>query len=150
MKKKLVKVTKVTKFIRVSEIMRDMFENRSDEELLEKYQIGWKQLGKVYGKLFYGGFMDEGDMRRRMELRGGRRSAHIPLVEINGSTMIYECVSCGFKSPLHFTACPKCRKVNLRRLRRSILPPPLSRRALRAYIERGVGASGTAPAAMSS
>jgi hypothetical protein len=124
MKKKLVRVTKITKVIRASEILKDMLEDLSDEELLAKYQIGWIQLGKLYGKLFYGGFMGKKDLRRRMELRSGSNSSHIPFVEIKSSTsMYYECVECGFKSSLHFSTCPRCRKVNLRRLRRSVLPP---------------------------
>jgi hypothetical protein len=123
MKKKLIRITKVTKFIRVSEILKDMLEDRSDEELMEKYQIGWKQLGKLYGKLFYGGFMQKRDMRRRMELRAGRSSSHIPYVEIKGSASTYKCFACGFTTPLHFSTCPRCRQVNVRRLSRSTLAP---------------------------
>jgi hypothetical protein len=137
MKKKLVRVTKITKVIRVSEILRDMLEDISDEELLEKYQIGWIQLGKVYGKLFYGGFIGKREMRRRIDLRAGRDTSHIPFVEIKGSaSMQYECVECGFKSSLHFSTCPRCRKVNLRRLRRSVLPPASPRR----YVAQSAGA----------
>lgn len=123
MKKKVVRMTKITKVIKVSEILSDMLRDRSDEELLEKYEIGWKQLEKIYGKLFYGGFLDKQDMRHRMELRNGRSSSHIPYVEIKASEAFYECLTCGFASSLHFSTCPRCRQVNLRRLRRSSLPP---------------------------
>jgi ribosomal protein L40E len=138
MKKKLVTVTKITKVIRVSEILKDMLEDISDEELLEKYQIGWVQLGKLYGKLLYGGFIDKNNMRHRLDLRAGRSSSHIPFVEINGSASTYVCVACGYKSTLHFSTCPKCHQVNLRRLRRSVL----SATSRRVHPGNGAGAPG--------
>ncbi|HMK35386.1 MAG TPA: hypothetical protein VK463_09990 [Desulfomonilaceae bacterium] len=122
MKKKVVRMTKVTKVIKVADILKDMLQDISDEELLLKYRIGWKQLEAIYGKLFYGGFLDTSCMRRRIDLRGGRSSAHIPLADIKDSGSVYTCLTCGYTSSLHFSACPRCRQVNLRRLHKSALP----------------------------
>lgn len=123
MKRRVVRMTKITKVIKVSEILSDILDDRSDEEILEKYGINWNQLEKIYGKLFYGGYLDKFDMRRRLELRNGKGSSHIPYAEIKDSGALYECLTCGFSTPLHFSVCPRCRQVNLRRLRRSSLPP---------------------------
>lgn len=116
--RKLVKVTKITRVFRVAEILNDIFAEVSDEELLKKYRINLKQLGKIYCKLFYGGFMGKDDMVRRVELRHGKDASYIPLAEIQDADVTYECVVCGFASPLHFSTCPRCQQLNLRRLTR--------------------------------
>jgi hypothetical protein len=116
MKKKLVKVTKVTRVLKVSEILKDILSDIADEELLKKYGLCWKQLEKVYCKLFYGGFLGVDQLRRRSRLRGGKATSHIPLAEFEDPGRIYECQICGYTSTLHFSACPRCRQINLRRL----------------------------------
>ncbi|MGB6063175.1 MAG: hypothetical protein WBG50_00080 [Desulfomonilaceae bacterium] len=118
MRKKVVKVTKVTKLLKVSEILGDMLSDVTDEELLEKYRLSWKQLEKIYSKLFYGGFLDRDQLRRRSRMRAGRPAFHIPLAEIDNPGTIYECLICGYSSLLHFSVCPRCRQINLRRLTR--------------------------------
>ena len=60
MRKKVVKVTKITRVLKVSEILGDILSDVTDEELLEKYGLGWKQLEKVYCKLFLRGIHREG------------------------------------------------------------------------------------------
>jgi hypothetical protein len=116
MRKKVVKVTKITKVLKVSEILGDILSDVTDEELLEKYDLGWKQLEKVYCKLFYGGFLGRDQLRRRSRLRAGKPTSHIPLAEIEDPGRVYECLICGYTSRLHFSACPRCRQINLRRL----------------------------------
>ena len=115
MKRRLV-VTKTTRVLKVAEILSDMQSEMSDEELLEKHSLTWKQLEKVYGKLFYGGFLDKDELMRRIELRDGKSCSHIPLVDIHESGEAYQCEVCGYFSSLHFSLCPRCRQVNLRRL----------------------------------
>jgi len=114
--KKIVTVTKVTRVLKLVDILNDILSDMGDEELLAKYGLSWRQLEKVYSKLFYGGLLAKEDMIRRMELRCGRDASHIPFVEIEDMGRVYECEVCGFASPFHFTSCPKCRQVNLRRL----------------------------------
>jgi hypothetical protein len=116
MKKKVVKVTKTTKVLKVSEILGDILSDVTDEELLEKYGLGWKQLERVYCKLFYGGFLARDQLWRRTRLRAGKPASHIPLAEIEDAGRVYECLICGYTSRLHFSACPRCRQINLRRL----------------------------------
>jgi len=118
MRKKVVKVTKITKILKVSEILDDILSDVPDEELLEKYGLGWQQLEKVYCKLFYGGFLGKDQLRRRTRLRAGKATSHIPLADIEDPGRIYECLICGYTSALHFSACPRCRQINLRRLTR--------------------------------
>ncbi len=118
MTKKVVKVTKTTKVLKVSDILGDMLSDVTDEELLEKYGLGWEQLEKVYCKLFYGGFLEGDQLRRRSRLRAGKPTSHIPLVEFESPGRVYECSICGYSSRLHFSACPRCHQINLRRLTR--------------------------------
>jgi predicted amidophosphoribosyltransferase len=121
--RKLVKVTKITRVFRVAEILGDLLTEATDEELLEKYKINLKQLEKIYCRLFYGGFLDKDDMIRRIELRLGKDASHIPFAELPDAGATYECEICGFASSQHFSACPRCRQLNLRRLTRSSRAP---------------------------
>jgi hypothetical protein len=116
MRKKVVKVTKITKMLKVSDILNDMLSDVADEDLLIKYGLGWEQLEKVYLKLFYGGFLETDQLRRRSRLRAGKPTSHIPLAEFEDPGRVYECLICGYTSQLHFSACPRCRQINLRRL----------------------------------
>jgi len=120
MKKRLV-VTKTTRVLKVADIVSDMRAGMSDEDLLQKHSLTWKQLEKVYSKLFYGGFLGKGELMRRVELRDGQSCAHIPLVDIHAAGDAYQCEVCGYISGLHFSMCPRCRQVNLRRLSRRFL-----------------------------
>ena len=120
--KKRVTVTKVTRLLKIADVLQDMLSAVSDEELIQKYELSWKQLGKVYSKLFYRGYLSKEELSSRIELRSGRDCSHIPLVDIQDLEHVYECQICGFASPLHFSACPRCRQINLRRLTRRIHP----------------------------
>jgi hypothetical protein len=134
--RKLVTVTKITRVFRVAEILNDILADASDEELLMKYRITLKQLGKIYCKLLYGGFVGKDDMVRRVELRHGKDASYIPFAEIQGSDVTYECAVCGFASPLHFSTCPRCQQLNLRRLTRpsrNVPRSPAKVYATRAY-----------------
>ncbi|MBI5252048.1 MAG: hypothetical protein HY912_21345 [Desulfomonile tiedjei] len=126
MKKKVMTFTKTTRLLKVAEVLDDMFAGASDEELLKKYCLTWKQLHKVYSKLFYGGFISKEVMVRRIELRSGGDASHIPVAEIEESRDAYECMTCGFSSSLHFSECPRCKQINLRRLMRRTGRVPLS------------------------
>lgn len=117
MKKRLT-VTKVTRVLKVSGILRDILSDMSDEELLDKYSLSWIQLEKIYTKLYYGGYLSKEELVRRVELRYGQDSSHIPLADLECADAVYSCEICGFASPLHFSACPRCRQLNLRRLTR--------------------------------
>jgi hypothetical protein len=116
--KKILRITKTTRLVKIREILTDIFADVSDEALLEQYSLSWEQLGKIYSKLFYGGFLTVEELDRRIELRVGKDASHIPLVDIYGDKALYECLICGFVSHLHFSACPRCRQINLRRLTR--------------------------------
>lgn len=118
MKKKVVTFTKTTRLLKIAEVIEDMLDDVSDEELLHKYRLDWQQLHKVYSKLFYGGYLSKEEMLRRIELRSGRDTSHIPVVDIDESRDAYECTTCGYESSLHFSECPRCKQINLRRLRR--------------------------------
>lgn len=120
MKRRLV-VTKTTRVLKVADLLSDMLSEMSDEELLGKHSLTWKQLEKVYSKLFYGGFLGKDELMRRVELRDGRSCSHIPLVDIYEAGEAYQCEVCGYISGLHFSLCPRCRQVNLRRLSRRFL-----------------------------
>lgn len=120
--RKLFQVTKVTRMLRISEILTDLSSDMTDEDLLIKYRLSWKQLEKIYRKLFYGGFLTSADMVRRIMMRTGQDSSHIPFVEIDGADAVYECEICGYSSIMHFSTCPRCHKINLRRLTRRISP----------------------------
>ena len=119
--KKMLRITKITKIVKTREILNDILAEVSDEALLDKYSLCWEQLAKVYSKLFYGGLLTCEDLCRRIELRSGGNASHIPLAEIHGSVKVYECHTCGFTSHLHFSACPRCREINLRRLTKRAL-----------------------------
>ena len=130
MKKKL-QITKTTKLIRISEIVRDIKSSTSDEDLLDKYQITWKQLNSIYCKLFYGGQISREDLMKRVEMRDGARVSHIPLVWIDDPATIYKCGVCGYESGSHFSECPRCHQFNLRKLHRRRTPEKAARRKLR-------------------
>lgn len=119
--RKIVTVTKVTRLLKLGDILSDILSDLSDEAVLAKYDLSWRQLGKVYSKLFFGGILTREDMLRRLSLRCGRDASHIPFVEIEDMEKVYECEVCGFTSPFHFTSCPRCRQLNLRRLKWSSL-----------------------------
>jgi hypothetical protein len=121
MRKKVLRMTKTVKVLKISEILDDLLADIADEDLLKKYKLTWVQLEKVYNKLLYSGFLSRTLLKRRVELRDGKSASHIPLAEIDASGRLYECGFCGFRSRLHFSACPKCRNVNLRRLSRLAL-----------------------------
>jgi hypothetical protein len=131
MRKKVIKVTKTTKVLKVSDILNDMLSDVADEELLEKYGLGWEQLEKVYCKLFYGGFLERDQLRRRSRLRAGKPTSHIPLAEFEDPGRVYECTICGYTSALHFSACPRCHQINLRRLFRQSTRTIASSRTMR-------------------
>jgi hypothetical protein len=118
--KKILRMTKVVRTVKVREILDDMLVDLSDEALLEKYHLNWEQLGKIYTKLFYGGFLSDVDLLTRIDLRQGKDASHIPLVQIDTYGTIYECLVCGYISFLHFSQCPRCRQINLRRLSRRV------------------------------
>lgn len=120
MKKRLI-VTKTTRLLKVADILRDMQSSMSDEELLERHSLSWSQLEKVYSKLFYGGHLGKDELMRRIELRSGKDCSHIPLVDIYDADEVYLCEVCGYISGLHFSLCPRCRQINLRRLSRRFL-----------------------------
>ena len=113
---KIRTVTKVSRQIKVPEILSDLKSDMTDEEVLEKNGLHRRQLSKIYSRLFYGGFLDQNDLLRRFEMRRGRDASHIPLVRMGGRRITYECSACGFYTMYHFSACPRCRAVNLRRL----------------------------------
>lgn len=117
--RKLLRVTKVTRVMKIADILRDVLSDLSDEDLLEKHDLSWRQLEKIYTKLFYGGYLSKAELARRVELRRGRDASHIPFVDLECSDMLYLCEICGYSSPLHFSTCPRCRQVNLRRLTRN-------------------------------
>lgn len=121
MKKRLV-VTKTTRVLKVADVLGDMLSDMSDEDIVEKYSLSWKQLEKVYAKLFYGGFLRKSELMRRVELRGGKGCSHIPLVDIHDADKLYQCEICGYLSVFHFSECPRCRQINLRRLVRGFSP----------------------------
>ncbi|GEM_PF-618728 len=114
--KKTLKITKTTRLIRISQIVGDLKSPVSDEDLLDKYQISWNQLNKIYCKLFYGGQISRDDLTRRVEMRAGTHVSHIPLVWIDDPATIYKCGVCGYESGAHFSQCPRCHQFNLRTL----------------------------------
>lgn len=124
--KRVLKVTKTTKVVKIKEMVDDLLSDMSDEEVLEKHHLRWDQLEKIYAKLYYSGYLCKDDLKRRVSLRNGKDVGHIPLAEIDEAGNLYECTACGFASPLHFSTCPRCREVNLRRLTRRIAPPSAS------------------------
>jgi len=113
---KIVRVTKITRLIRLSEILADIKSDTTDEKIAEKYRLTWSQMARAYSKLFHEGFLAVEDLRRRLAMRSGKAASHIPLVQMDDSAARYECFFCGFVSPFHFSACPRCQALNLRRL----------------------------------
>jgi len=120
--KRVLRVTKVTKVLRIKDLLRDMLLGMSDEDLMNKHALRWTQLEKIYRKLYYGGHLGKAELLRRIEMRVGKNVSHIPFAEIEDSGIIYRCEICGFTSPLHFSTCPRCHEINLRRLTRRISP----------------------------
>lgn len=116
--KKVVTITKTTKLLRVRDVVQDLESNLSDEEILEKYGLTWGQLSKVYSKLYHRGYIDIEDLCRRREMRGSKGASHIPLVSLDDPEKMYTCIYCGFRSQAHFSTCPRCTGVNLRRLKK--------------------------------
>ncbi len=119
---KVVKVTKVKRIIKVADILRDLLNDMSDESILARYRLTWQQLEKIYAKLFHAGFLSKQEMATRIELRSGKDASHIPYADLGEMGEVYECTICGFTSGRHFSACPRCREVNLRRLQRRVAP----------------------------
>ncbi|MFC1835385.1 hypothetical protein ACFL2Q_11725 [Thermodesulfobacteriota bacterium] len=116
--RRVKKITKVTRSIKVHEILRDLQSDRSDEWIMKKYDLSWGQLAKVYSKLYYAGHLSEIDLAIRLEMRAGRGTSHIPLVQMTDTQALYECNICGFTASAHFSVCPICFATNLRRLTR--------------------------------
>ncbi|MBM4327345.1 MAG: hypothetical protein FJ118_09300 [Deltaproteobacteria bacterium] len=116
--KKQLTITKTKKLIRIRDIVDDLKSEKSDEEIKERFSVSWEQMGKIYARLFYGGFITEEDLVRRVELRDGRDASHIPLVRIDLPDCLFQCSLCGFTSSRHFSRCPRCREIHLRRLRK--------------------------------
>jgi hypothetical protein len=131
--KRVLTVTKTTRVLKIKDILRDLLSDMTDEELLLKHNLRWEQLEKIYAKLYYSGFLGKDDLERRVDLRAGKDTGHIPLAEIEDSGTLYECTICGFVSPLHFSTCPRCREINLRRLTRRISPQPAAEATGTAY-----------------
>lgn len=115
---KQLRITKVTRFIRIPEIVNDLRSDKTDEDLLVEYNLDWRQLTKIYSRLFFGGYLTEYDLIRRRQMRPGREASHIPHVQSVSSEKFFECQACGFMSEYHFTECPECGELNLRRLTR--------------------------------
>lgn len=115
---KQLRITKVTRLIRIPEIVKDLRSDKSDEDLLAEYNLDWRQLTKIYSRLFFGGYLTEYDLIRRRQMRPGQEASHIPHVQTVDSEKFFECQACGFMSEYHFTECPECGELNLRRLTR--------------------------------
>jgi hypothetical protein len=118
--RRVLTVTKTTRVLRVKELLADLLGDVVDELILMKHRITLKQLEKIYSKLYYGGYLSRDDLERRVHLRQGRDASHIPFAEMEERGTLYQCGICGFVSPLHFSTCPRCREINLRRLTRRI------------------------------
>ena len=116
--KRVVTITKTTKLLKVRDVVQDLESDKSDEEIREKYGLTWKQLTKVYSKLYHRGYIDIEDLFRRVQMRGTRDASHIPLVTLDEPQRTYNCIYCGFRSQAHFSTCPRCAGVNLRRLKK--------------------------------
>lgn len=124
--KRMLTVRKTTRVLRIKDLLADLLGDVVDELILMKHKITLKQLEKVYARLYYGGYLSREDLARRIDLRQGRDASHIPFAEIEEARSLYECRICGFLSPLHFSTCPRCGEVNLRRLTRAIPPSAAS------------------------
>ncbi len=115
MKTKKFVITKTVKLINVNRILHDLKSEAADEDLMEKYHLSLKQLEKVYIKLYYGGHLSRSDMRKRIRMRLGKRNFHIPFAEMSNEDG-FLCSKCGYISHLHFSKCPRCEQLNVRRL----------------------------------
>lgn len=111
-------ITKITRLIPFLDVVQDLKSEASDEDVMAKHNLSWTQLAKVYSKLFYSGALSREDLARRLEMRLGKRASHIPLVRIEAASTGYRCSICGFVSERHFSVCPECSGLNLRRLMR--------------------------------
>jgi len=131
---KIRRITKVARLIKIREIICDLKSDITDEELVEKYDLTWNQLSKVYTRLFYSGYLKKEDLVRRLEMRSGRASSHIPLAQMDHGGTGYECSVCGYSSLMHFSACPRCHRINLRRIMKK---PRNMTEVAPAYIEAG-------------
>lgn len=116
--RKLLRITKITRIFRLKEILNDIHSGVEDEDILSKYRINQMQLSRIYSKLFYGGHLTKRDILRRIHMRSGMDSSYIPYAEFESSDYVYECLTCGFSSMHHFSVCPRCQQLNLRRLNR--------------------------------
>ena len=113
---KITKMTKITRLVSIPQILDDLKSEMSDEEVMKKHGLNRMQMAKVYTKLLHGGLLRKKDLARRLDMRLGKDVSHIPLVRIKNPKAVYECLTCGFLSPFHFSECPKCRALNLRKL----------------------------------
>jgi hypothetical protein len=120
--KRVMRATKITRVLRVKALVKDLLSDLSDEEIMAKHDLRWDQLEKVYHRLFHSGYLSRGDMLRRIELRDGQDASHIPYAELVDTDRVFLCAICGFSSRKHFSMCPRCSEVNLRRLYRRIHP----------------------------
>ncbi len=107
---------KIKIVIKVSEIVGDMLSGVSDEDILQKYGLTWTLLRKVYIKLYYNRHISSGQLETRLMMRNGADASHIPFVQIEEQDRLYECAECGYVSEIHFSSCPQCYQINLRRL----------------------------------
>jgi lipopolysaccharide biosynthesis regulator YciM len=103
----------------LDEILADIKSNLADEQLLQKYRLSWPQLTKVYSRLLHFGHITQDDLARRLTMRSGQDGSHIPVAHIDPPEKNYRCNECDFRSRAHFSACPRCNSVNLRRLTRA-------------------------------
>jgi Fe2+ or Zn2+ uptake regulation protein len=112
----VIKIIKKKKRIKLNSILRDILSEMSDEQILEAYQINKLQLSKVYSRLYQLGLLSEEDLEKRIELRGARDISHIPLAQFPPTMDHFVCEDCGYVSRRHFTQCPECSAINLRKI----------------------------------
>ena len=77
--KKLLRITKTTRVFRLKEMLNDIRSGVADEDILGKYRISHKQLGRIYSKLFYEGHLTKRDIVRRVGMRAGKDSSGHPV-----------------------------------------------------------------------
>lgn len=114
--RKVTTLTKTTRLFKIRVLVQDLRSDMTDEEIMVKHGLTRNMLAKVYARLFHQGYLDGEDLDTRLEMRGGNDSAHIPLVRMENHEVEYECYACGFTSDSHFSECPQCRRLNLRRM----------------------------------
>lgn len=110
------KVIKVKKRIKLKSILQDLLSDMTDERIMISYDLNKLQLSKVYSRLYHLGLLSEEDLERRIDLRGAKDISHIPLAAFPITTDHYYCEMCGFVSRRHFTKCPDCQAINLRKI----------------------------------